>query len=110
MKSKFEEFRRHCEIYRRRFGLSDWRITYHREKDTQTVARVAMSVTLRFARVMWSDNPDRDATPKEIAKHEMLHLMLADLVHVVAALASDTHDAAILEEHRLIQRLMNVIE
>ena len=112
-KAKLAEFRRHCEYWHRRFGLTDYQlIVEHRERqsDDTAMARVHISVDSRIATVKWFDHPEPVLSLRNLAKHEMLHVLLSDFVFTAASLRSNEHDDVIREEHKVIARLMDVIQ
>jgi hypothetical protein len=53
----------------------------------------------------------KDPSPaEETALHEMLHLLMADVLSVAAKRRQEAHPDVVLEEHRAIERLVNVLK
>lgn len=109
----FDRFKRSCERWKTKFGLSDWRLLFKQVKNESSspIARVFSDVEARVATIEWHSSVSVSDVYRidEVAKHELLHVMLADWGHIIALLASNSHSAAMREEHRLITRLMVVI-
>lgn len=94
--------------WQRDLGLTDWSVRY-RTKSThdENLADISRDGDARIAIVTAYANAG--GFPAErIALHEMLHLALADLLRVAAKRGAD-HNDTVLEEHRLIERLLAVI-
>ncbi len=101
-------FEQSCRQWQAKLGLTDWTLRFKVEKgDGSRWAHVEYDRECRQVQV--TSFPDKtDADPDRIAEHEMYHLLLADYVCLAAERASDTHPEVIREEHRVIERLLNV--
>jgi hypothetical protein len=87
-------------------GLKDWRVERSKRR-TNSMADVKLSFGARLASYTTGDFGSAPITPESInetALHEMLHVLLAELLH----LTGKTNDAELLEaaEHRVV----NVLE
>jgi len=105
-----QRFEKACRKWAKRFGLSDWRLIVERgpKEPDPPIARIYNHVDARVARVLLFQN-DKHLPIDKAAKHELLHTLLADWGHVVGKRGEDGHPDCVKEEHRLIERLMNII-
>ena len=104
-------FERACREWQVRLGLTDWTLSFKLARDNGTrQADVAYDVEGRQATVTAYVKVVDASAPERVALHEMLHLLLADTLAVAAARASDTHADVGREEHKIIERLLNVID
>lgn len=108
MSTPTDRFKIACRKWQARFGLTDWAIVYKTaEKDAEHFGYVHYNWDSRRAIITLVKDADGDV--EAIALHEMLHVLLADLLATVAQRASDTHPDVGREEHRVIERLMAVL-
>lgn len=91
-------------------GLLDWSIRYKvRAGDGDAEAQVAYRVDARTATMTAYTNVEDGEPAVRVALHEMLHLVLADALNAAARRGDDAHPDVAREEHRAIERLINVI-
>lgn len=108
--SDFAEFKRHCLQWQRRFGLMDWRLNFKSEKQEDgRMAGINVNTDARVAELIlrYGKEKERDSSIARLALHEMLHLLLNDLVATVAG--CDMHKDSIREEHKVLERLIGVL-
>lgn len=109
----FETFKTACEHWRQWFGLLDWRLVFQRkpaEGDDGRMATVYLNGTARVAMLVLWEGLERSIPLERIALHEMLHVLVNDCIEIAGKRATALHDDVFLEEHRLIERLMSVLE
>lgn len=117
MRDRDQEYRRfHGAVYfwLDRIGLKDWEVQVQcvpfgrRYRDTY--ARVLANWQNRVALIQWNGtSASLDESPEDIAKHEVLHVLLSASLNL-AALAGCTDAPAVdAEEHAVIRRLMKLL-
>lgn len=111
MQSDFAAYRAACLMWQRRLGLDDWRLTFTLDKtpNPRAFARVDFDAPARHADLVLFGRSSTAVPIARRALHEMLHLAWADLLKITAARASDMHADVLLEEHRLIERMMKAL-
>lgn len=102
------EFRSECLRWQKLMGLTDWFLTFHTETAPQghcDEAVTDLDCDTRHASITYYIGVQDAMHPRDVAYHEMLHLLMADLV--VAAINARNEDDPILgrEEHRVIYKL-----
>lgn len=103
-------FERHVRKLQVELGLLDWFFSFKTEKwDGDTVARVDMGRESREA-VFTAFMGDHRDSPKRIALHEALHVLLMEPLDVAAQRGNPTHKDVQIEEHRAIERLLNFFD
>ncbi len=101
-------FKKACRSWQGKLGLTDWTFVYKIDRrDNDHYGYVTYSWDSRLATITLV--PGKDSDIEAIALHEVLHVLLADLLATVASRASDTHPDVVREEHRVIERLMAVL-
>jgi len=93
----FRAFKRECERLKRLWGLNDWRLDFSQERlDDNANANISADSIYRTAllrlAVVWSakdGNGDKHYAPTasgimDAARHEMTHLLTADLYNIGA--------------------------
>src|SRR5712664_4145108 len=86
MKTEPEEaalFRTECLRWQQVFGLTDWIIIIKVSKaslDNQDEAETDFDCETRYATVTYNMGVEDAMHPSDVAYHEMLHLVLADLI------------------------------
>jgi len=108
----YQRFCAACLKWQRKFGLTDWRLVFQREPcgGGTTIADVAVDFDARIAVVRWHNNPLRRASVDETAKHEMMHVLLTDALSVAARAGRRDDDDVYREEHKLIERIIGMIQ
>ena len=105
---ELEEFKNHCERLIMYLGLRDWDCVYIiREADDRN-AGIEYNPSTRKALFILASNREEYKTLYELAKHEVLELLLADLCTLLGPFYSD-----ILidnETHKVINRLVFAID
>lgn len=102
-------FDERMRYWQNRLGLNDWRVERGTRK-TPHMAQVKCHPVDRLA--VYVTGPFRNApvTPESIdstARHEMLHVLLAELVHVIAQ--TDDGDLQMAAEHRVVNTLEKLL-
>ena len=110
-KADFEYFKKRCEVYLDELSLRDWRIYYyHNDSDLEAYAWIRPDVSAKQACVGLTINWEDHKVTKDIldycAKHEILHLLLADLVQCGKWRQSTDEDFT-EAQHAVIRRLEN---
>ena len=112
-KSDFELFRREALKWIQQLGLSDWHVSFHhRSLGESTGANFQCDLEAKSAAIsLNSDEQVPAAYPKtvqELAKHEVLHLLLAPLAEKAEyrfVRQEELHEA----EHGIVQKLMKLL-
>ena len=109
MNLDFEEFKQHVNKWMARLDVTGWRIGFAQRQMPDTalttydsVAKIAcFQLTIEqsgdFCR--WESSDD-------LALHEVIHLLLADLVRTAAVLGDDTHNLVVAREHEVVHKLV----
>lgn len=118
----FEQFKVAAEYWIERLGLTDWAIDVVFEPlgddDGDIRARCRTNWTQRSARLILNSayQPPRgqnlvisDWNPERTALHEVLHLLLCDLINVVADQRDAYCNTADGAEHAVLRRLMRIL-
>lgn len=104
-------FERACRKWQITLGLMDWTFTFRTDKqDGSRYADVSYDCDSRQATITAYTDTLTSARAERIALHEMFHVLLADVLRAAAARGDDGHKDVRLEEHRVIERLLNAIE
>lgn len=104
-------FEKSCREWQIRLGLTDWTLSFKvAPAEGNYEATVEYNCDSRQAAVTAYANTTGADRAERTAFHEMLHVLLADVLSEAALRASDTHPAVVREEHRVIERLLNAIE
>lgn len=104
-------FERACRRWQVTLGLTDWTFSFKTAKaDGVHEAEVMYNCETRCAIFTYYVGVDDACTPARIALHEMLHVLLADMLSIAARRADDNHPDALREEHRVIERLLNALD
>jgi hypothetical protein len=103
-----KEFTKHCEYYLSILHLGNWDVAFQLgEEGSDANARCQYDVTAQKAVMILSEDHEHPVPIKDLAKHECLELLLADMATKLASYYSDlVIDRA---SHRVINRLMKVI-
>lgn len=108
MSASLARFARACRKWQARFGLTDWNLQVKvKGRDEAHYAYVEYDNDSRHAAITYVEG--NNASIEDSALHEVLHVLLADLLATAARRGSDTHDDVRREEHRLIERLLPLL-
>lgn len=110
----FDEFRLAVVKWMVALNLTGWRFeVQHEQIGDGTRASVSYNHRAKLAvfRLTRSAEFDFGAvdTPERLALHEVLHLLVADLVTEAAKTGDDMCDTVVSREHELIHRLMEIL-
>lgn len=121
-KKHFEAFKKRCLYWIKRLSLDDWEVAFsHDELDRQRACITYLAqgrVATIFLTTHWTD-PVTKLTLAEVrrcAKHEVLHLLLADLCTVVTDLNRSgvsgrfvTQDEFLKTQESLVRKLERIV-
>ena len=106
-----EKFAGYIAKWRRELNLMDWRIVRGERPAKGMMAEVSITYPARLAQ--WRLGPHfcsdkvTDFTLEATAAHELLHVLLADLVNAILEKASD--DVIEAAEHRIVNTLERLL-
>lgn len=105
------QFREECLKWQAAFGLTDWTLQFQvvdgvGQKDE---ADVDYDCNTRHATVTYYTNVDDSLHPSDLALHEILHLLLADMNLAGIDARSESDPILGREEHKVIERLIKVL-
>lgn len=106
-------FEKSCRLWQVRLGLLDWSMSFTVSQGAppdSMVAAVGYDIDCRHAVVTVYAKSAAVMSPERAALHEMLHVVLADCMHLAAVRGSDMHVDVAREEHKAIERLLNVLD
>lgn len=87
-----------------RLGLTDWYVDFKLDEEgTEAEAQVEYDKNTRHATFTYFSAAGKSYPPDRLALHEVLHLLFGDLI------PEDCGDDVAREEHRVIERLLNVL-
>ncbi len=104
-------FREECHYWQRTFGLTDWAIHVKTEPagDHNDEAEIDLDCDTRYATITYYVGVKDSLHPSDVACHELLHLLFADMC-LAGVNASSEEDVLLLrEEHRVIERLLKIL-
>lgn len=103
-------FERSCLKWREAFGLYDWAFRFKVKKGNDTkAAEVDMDRDAREAAFTFYTKGRHPDSPERLALHEVLHVILNEAQEIAAIRGNHEHKDVEIEEHRAIERLVNVI-
>ena len=106
--NKFQIFKNECLKFQKAWGLSDWELTFHKEKmDSSIYAMIYTNIKGKTACLAY-DVTKKDSNPKREAKHEMIHLVLAELSDL-AHTRFTTYDRLYSAEEGIVRRLEKLL-
>ena len=111
-KRDIEAFRKSVEIWRDYLGINDWDVYVEAgDLNDGTIADVSRCIDTRSAVVRLHSLPgeDKDKVIDDTARHEMIHVLLADL-SALAHGRESTHEDIEREEEKLVVRLSRLLE
>lgn len=110
-----QEFAESVVYWVDRFGLSEWSYEIKQEQlgngrlAEVNIERKGKLALFQITHVCEGDYAI-DQSPKALALHEVLHLMLSDYGWLAAKARDDLDDVVIAHEHEIIHRLMRFLE
>lgn len=111
-KKDFELFKKECQKWIDRFELSNWNVYFYHgnDEDKQIVAQIYTELTKRSVAVNLNTEIDENIVLNipEIAKHEMIHLLLADIIEL-GWRRFVTKDELESAEESLVSKLVKII-
>lgn len=110
----FTRFKVAVEFWLGRLGLHDWHVhvsAVRFEKAWRDMkARVHLNWQNRIAEIQLNTaNKDFSEPVEDLAKHEVLHILLAPALYGAATMQSGDHPIVDSEEHAIIRRLMKLL-
>lgn len=108
----YKLFQKTCDFWIKELGLTDWKIYYFHQDEKDSYAWITPDSEAKQASiglsVDWSDSKITKDMLKYCAKHEVLHLLLADLVQTGKYRQSSDTDFT-TAQHAVIRRLEKVL-
>ena len=109
-KEDFEFFQKQVTSYQKQLGLTDWKIYCMHDTEDNALAWIKRDQEGRCCSiglsVDWSHQKVSRAMIKSSARHEVLHLLLADL-RLAGNKRQSTAEDFTIAEHSIIRRLEN---
>lgn len=110
--SDFERFKEHAIQAFRAWGVDDWDIRFKHQRLSGAMANCSTDLTGRMARLRLSTdfgpNPITDAILRDTARHEAVHVLLAQVTNIGNSRWA-TEDEFKAAEEALVQRLLRVL-
>lgn len=104
-------FEASCRDWQTRLGLNDWAFRFRVKRGDDTkAAEVDMDRDAREAVFTAYTRGKHVDTPERVALHEVLHVVLNEMQEVAALRGNHEHKDVEIEEHRAIERLVNMID
>lgn len=104
-------FHAECLHWQREFGLNDWTIQFKTlpADGGKDEADIEYDCDTRHAMITYFMGVEDALHPSDVACHEILHLLLADMC--LAGTEAKTESDVLLgrEEHKVIERLLKVL-
>lgn len=104
------EFERHLRRWQQKLGLSDWRIVLSPKPAKRVMAQMTnwdwqqRQVTCRLG-PDWKSTPVNDFTIEQTAVHELLHVLLYELIE-----AAKNNQISVTDLGSVEHRVINVLE
>ena len=105
------QFREECIKWQGKLGLTDWTLQFATSsgEGKSDEADTDYDCDTRHAKVTYFLDVKDSLHPIDVARHEMLHLLFADML-LAAIEARDESDPLLgREEHKVIERLLKVL-
>jgi hypothetical protein len=102
-KNQFKRFKKEFKRYQKMLGLTDYRVCFHLETMDDRYAHIRYDTLARTAGVSLDTGGDF-LSIKRHAKHECLHLLLADL-NISAQQRSSTKERIDQADESIVRRL-----
>ncbi len=111
-KTDFNFFQKECRQLINTWGLTDWNIYFSHQLLGDCLGSIVTNARTRMATIFlasdWEDHVTTEKTIKEVAKHEVLHLLFADL-RTCAFDRHATEGDIYKAEEAVVSRLMKII-
>lgn len=110
-KKDFEVFQKEFKYWQEKLGCLDWKVCFEHEDIKDSLAQICTNNNGRIATVTLDKDTQhiKEHHPAESAKHEALHLLLAD-IGGVAYNRFTTPEVIDREEEKLVVKLMGLIK
>lgn len=112
-KKEYEVFKKECRHWIERFGLTDWKVYYTFEELDDALAGCSRDYEGRVATLTLNPFQEnlkrRDVNVKASAKHEVMHILLAELRWMSHSRVL-TDQAWMAAEHAVIRRLEDALK
>ena len=110
----YSKFESKVQQYMKELGVTGWQMDVRQEHIGHgTCAQLDYNIVARKAIIRLTETVEYDyavtTDPEELAKHEVLHLLLADLCWTPAHEQDYSCDAVISKEHDVINKLLAVL-
>lgn len=104
-------FREECLAWQAKLGLTDWTLQFKTADADGGLdeAEVDFDCDTRHATITYFLNVKDSLHPKDVARHEILHLLLADMLHAAINGRDESDPILGREEHKVIERLLKVL-
>ncbi len=111
---EYQRFKSAVYFWLDKIGLHDWTVTVGQKgfgrKMHCVYARVSTNWMNRIAHIEWNtSSASLDEEPEDIAKHEVLHILLNAALSLAAVHQDISSPAVDAEEHAIIRRLMKLL-
>ena len=104
------QFREECLRWQSEFGLTDWTIQFQAAKsDSPDEADIDYDCDTRHAKSTYYVGVEDSLHPRDVALHEVLHLLLADMLLAAISARDESDPILAREEHKVIERLIKVL-
>jgi len=113
-KADFSRFKEKCLEFQKEWGLSDWTLFFEHKQltdqyaNSETFHKGRNAVLRMTLKVEQSD--ESNETPERLAKHEMLHVMIADFSFLATCRYGVLESDLITSEEALVIRLEKIIK
>ena len=106
-----ERFEASCREWQAKFGLFDWAFIFAVEEGDETkFAEVDMCHDAREATFTYYTKIEHRDAPERLALHEVLHVLLNEMLEMAILRCHPEHKDVEREEHRVIERLLNALD
>jgi hypothetical protein len=104
-------FEKACREWQAKLGLFDWSFKFEVVKGHSTkYAEVNMDHDAREALFTFYAKGKQDYSIERLALHECLHVLLVETLEAAVLRANIDHKDVAREEHRAIERLVNLLD
>lgn len=109
----FDTYQKLCLEWQKRLGLTNWALYFQRDDDRSSYGRTRWDIDGAVATITLSKEWDdfrsiNDSELNRLALHEMLHVLLAEIVHVAESRYTNDGELSVVEHH-VLRRIENVI-
>ena len=103
----FNEYKKWVSFYLNKFGLNDWTVYYAHKELRGSVAEVDIDTVARGATFSLNKN-NNSGDIKGDARHEVCHLLIADLSHLSGSYCTEEQHKQV--DEALVCRLTNLLQ